>query len=88
MADHLKSARTSYDRPADTFYFDFSKKKPWRYEEDSEGLVWRFDTHGKPVGVTVQAYARLWAARRQALAARIAAPLHLDPGAVARRLPA
>lgn len=87
MSDPLRAAKTSYDTRADTFYFTFTREKPQRYVEDDEGLVWRFNPQGEPVGVTVQAYHRLWADRRLILAAKIARPFHLEAEAVVSRLP-
>jgi hypothetical protein len=87
MADAVKAAKASYDTIADTFYFTVSREKPGRYREDDDGLVWRFNETGHPIGVTVQAYRRLWTGRRSLLAARIAEQFAFDADAVARRLP-
>lgn len=87
MGDRLKVARTSYDRLADTFYITLSKEKVRRSVEDDDGLVWRYDERGAAVGVTVQAYHRLWAGRLNVLAQRIAQPLSVEVSAIARRLP-
>lgn len=87
MADPVPTIKTSYDRQADTFYFTAASERPKRYVEDDEGLVWRYSPHGNAVGVTVQAYTRLWGARRLALAEKIAQPFKLAPAAVLKRLP-
>jgi hypothetical protein len=87
MPDAVKAARASYDTIADTFYFTVSREKPGRYLEDEDGLVWRYNEAGSPIGVTVQAYRRLWMGRQGLLAARIAKPFAFDAAAVARRFP-
>lgn len=88
MSDRMMCAKTSYDRRADTFYFSVRPEKQIRYSEDDDGLIWRFDPRGDLVGVTVQAYERLWCARRSLLIEKIAESFHLEASAVARRLPA
>lgn len=87
MVDRMTSAKTSYDRRADTFYFTVAVDKPQRYTEDDDGLIWRFSPDGALVGVTVQAYRRLWTGRQSALATKIAKSFRLEPSDVARRLP-
>lgn len=87
MVKRLTSAKTSYDRRADTFYFTISADKPKRYSEDDDGLIWRSNPDGALIGVTVQAYQRLWTGRQSALAAKIAAAFRLEATDVARQLP-
>lgn len=87
MSEPHCAMKTSYDRAADTFYVTFSKDTPKRYQEDNEGLVWRFNPAGEPIGVTVQAYGRLWAGRRADLALKIAGPFRVRTEAIFKRLP-
>lgn len=80
-------ANTSYDDIADVLYLTLTREAPGRYQEDEDGLIWRFNAAGQAIGVTVQAYYQLWGERREKLIERIATPLHLDRATVARNLP-
>lgn len=71
--------RANYDDIADVLYLTIGTRRPDRYEEDDQGLVWRFDLRGVPYGVTIFDYAECWARRRRTLTKCIVARLQVDP---------
>lgn len=75
-----------YDNSADVMYFSMGIHSPDRYEEDVEGLVWRYDIQGVPYGVTILDFHEYWGGKKQHLVERITALLKIPQKEVMRVL--
>lgn len=73
-----KLLNISYDNSADVLYISMGHHSPDRYEEDKDGLVWRYDVHGTPYGVTIMDFNECWLNRKNHLIKRIASILKIS----------
>jgi uncharacterized protein YuzE len=53
--------RVSYDPAADVLYLSVRQAPAARGIEDRDGLVWRYDSYNKLIGVTILYFREHWA---------------------------
>jgi uncharacterized protein YuzE len=80
--------RSRYDRAADVLYISVLRAPAARGIEDRRGIVWRYDSAGALIGVTIIDYQGRWAANRHRLAGELSERFHISSEDVERALPA
>jgi hypothetical protein len=78
MTDRNSAIQTEYDQRADVLYLTIVAGIPASYEEDDDGLVWRLDSAGEPLGVTIMDYHAYWSRHIAHLTARLVSAWHLS----------
>jgi len=75
-----------YDNSADVMYFSTGCHSPDHYEEDADGLVWRYDIDGIPYGVTILDFNEYWSDKKTLLVKRITKLLNVSKNEALRVL--
>lgn len=68
---NTKTFQVTYDSDSDVLYIHYRKIPAARGIEDDEGVVWRYDSTGELIGVTVVDFESYWSGHRSQLARRI-----------------
>jgi uncharacterized protein YuzE len=67
----FNSFNVTYDEDSDVLYISTQKMPSARGVEDEYGIVWRYDSGGELIGVTVVDFRDQWFSKRPELAAEI-----------------
>jgi uncharacterized protein YuzE len=83
---NVSEFRVLYDRDSDVLYISTTSAPASRGIEDSQGIVWRYDSEGNLIGATVIDYYDHWSKRRVELTRAIAKRFDIPEGAAERVL--
>lgn len=61
---NISEFRVLYDRDSDVLYISTRQEPAARGIEDSQGIVWRYDSSGELIGATVIDYYDYWSTKR------------------------
>lgn len=73
----MPSFNVTYDKGSDVLYISARKAPAHRGIEDAQGIVWRYDSDGELIGITVVDFYDRWYSHQPELARKISEGFHI-----------
>jgi Protein of unknown function (DUF2283) len=75
---NIESLSVVYDRGSDVLYINTRRELAARGIEDRNGIVWRYDRHGRLIGATVLDFRDRWFDQAPLLAGELSRRFHIS----------